>query len=66
MCTFRMSGGLPMAGLAKGPLSPFRMESCISDPQQELLVAFEEQNLRYVLTVTYLINDTMCAFQGFY
>ena len=55
-----------MAGLAKGPLSPFRMESCISGPQQELLVAFEEQNLRYVSTVTSLINDTMCAFQGFY
>ena len=55
-----------MAGISKGPLSSYRMDSCLSDPQQELLVVFKEQNLRYVLTFTYLIQDIMCVLQGLY
>jgi len=52
-----MSGGMPMSVLAKGPLSPFRMDSCISDPQQELLVVFREQNLRAFIDI--LCDDTV-------
>merc|ERR1719483_1255271 len=52
-----MSGGLPMAVLAKGSLSPFRMDSCVADPQQELLVVFKEQNLRAFIDI--LNDDTV-------
>jgi len=49
-----MSGGMPLAGLTKSPISPFRMDSCISDPQQELLVVFRENNLRAFIDI---LND---------
>lgn len=41
-----MSGGMPLSGLTRSPLSPIRLDSCITDPQTELLVAFREENLR--------------------
>ena len=33
-------------GGARAALSPIRMDSCIADPQQELLIVFKERNLR--------------------
>ena len=40
-----MSGTVARGG-ARAALSPLRMDSCIADPQQELLIVFEERNLR--------------------
>lgn len=40
-----MSGTVSRGG-ARPTLSPFRMDSCIADPQQELLIVFKERNLR--------------------
>ena len=39
-----MSGGLPSQ--ARGPVAPVRMDSCVQDPQHQLLALFNEQNLR--------------------
>ena len=33
-------------GGARAALNPLRMDSCIADPQQELLIVFKERNLR--------------------
>ena len=33
-------------GGARASLFPLRMDSCIADPQQELLIVFKERNLR--------------------
>ena len=47
-----MSGQIPKSGQARGPRSslfPTRMDSCISDPQQELLQTFKEQNIRWIV-----------------
>ena len=40
-----MSGTVARGG-ARAALSPLRMDSCIADPQQELLIVFKERNLR--------------------
>jgi len=54
-----MSGGLHHSVPGKSSLSPLmlRMESCISDPQQELLLVFREQNLRAFIDI--LCDDTV-------
>ena len=49
---FQMSGQIPRhSGRAKEPgggsLIPVRMDSCLGDPQQEILQIFKEGNIRY-------------------
>ena len=50
---YRRKGDISMSGTvvggrggARAALSPIRMDSCIADPQQELLIVFKERNLR--------------------
>lgn len=40
--------------VAKRTFSPLRMDSCVADPHQELLVVFKERNLRWVAGPTTL------------
>ena len=41
-----LMAGTVARGGARAALSPLRMDSCIADPQQELLIVFKERNLR--------------------
>ena len=51
-----MSGKIPRSGpgpvssgQSRAPMFPARMDSCTTDPQQELLQTFKEQNHRYCI-----------------
>ena len=53
-------------GGARAALSPIRMDSCIADPQQELLIVFKERNLRWLLRVLpEQPNQILCLFRVF-